>query len=200
MAFAHPFYFLRHGETHWNAAGTTQGQLCAGLNETGREQARRAAAALSGEPITQIVASPLERAFETARIVAEPHGLAVETDDGLMECHLGDHQGGPTGPWLREFFLGTYDPPGGETFAGFCDRVWAAMERAVARGPGTLLVAHGGLWIAAQSRVTLDPDLPRMPNALPMRVTPEAAVAPGRGLWRHAVCGAVVVADAPEAY
>ena len=187
----HPFYFLRHGETHWNASGTTQGQLCAGLNETGREQARRAAEALAGEPIARIVASPLERAHETARIVAAPHGLEVETDPALMECHLGEHQGGPHGPWLGEYFRGDYDPPGGETFAVFCDRVWAAMERAIARGPNTLIVAHGGLWIAARTRVAVDPDLPRMPNALPLHVTP------GPGRWRHRICGRPAPAAPP---
>ncbi|HET7408918.1 MAG TPA: histidine phosphatase family protein [Paracoccaceae bacterium] len=193
MAFAHPFYFLRHGETHWNAAGTTQGQFCAGLNETGREQARRAAEALSREPIARIVASPLDRAHETARIVAEPHGLSVETDEALMECHLGERQGTPNGPWLRDYFRGAYDPPGGETFPAFCDRAWAAMERAVARGPNTLIVAHGGLWIAARARVTVEPDLPRMPNALPLHVTPE----PGR--WRHRTCGELAPASPPDA-
>lgn len=194
MAFAHPFYFLRHGETHWNAAGTTQGQLCAGLNETGREQARKAAEALAREPIARIVASPLDRAHETARIVAAPHGLEVETDDALMECHLGEHQGGPHGAWLGEYFQGAYDPPGGETFTAFCDRVWAAMQRAVARGPNTLIVAHGGLWIAARTRVTVDPDLPRMPNCLPLHVSP------GPRLWRHRVCGTPAPAAAPESY
>ncbi|MEM7525488.1 MAG: histidine phosphatase family protein, partial [Pseudomonadota bacterium] len=47
MAFDHPFYFLRHGETTWNAVQRTQGQLDAPLSETGRRQARDAAAALA---------------------------------------------------------------------------------------------------------------------------------------------------------
>src|SRR5690606_8205001 len=112
----------------------------------------------------------------------------------LMECHLGERQGTPNGPWLRDYFLGDYDPPGGETFADFCERSWAAMERAVARGPNTLIVAHGGLWIAARTRVTVDPDLPRMPNALPLHVTPE----PGR--WRHSFCGELAPASPPDSY
>lgn len=194
MPFAHPFYFLRHGETHWNKAGTTQGQLNSQLNDTGREQARKAAEALAGEPIERIVASPLSRALDTAKAVAAPHGLDVETDPELMECHLGEHQGGPHGAWLGDYFRGEYEPPGGETFALFCDRVWAAMQRAVARGPNTLIVAHGGLWIAARTRVAVDPDLPRMPNALPLHVTPE----PGR--WRHRICGHLAPASGPQTY
>jgi broad specificity phosphatase PhoE len=194
MAFAHPFYFLRHGETHWNRSGTTQGQLDAKLNETGIAQAERAADALAGEPIERIVASPLSRALDTAGAVAARHGLPVDTDEDLMECHLGDHQGEPHGPWLGEFFRGSYAPPGGETFDQFRARVWAAMQRAVAGGPNTLIVAHGGLWIAARTYVAVEPDLPRMPNALPLRVTPEA------GRWVHRICGEPAPAGAPESY
>ncbi len=191
-AFAYPFYFLRHGETHWNKSGTTQGQLDAGLNETGIEQARRAAEALAGEPIERIIASPLSRALDTAKAVAARHGLPVETDSELMECHLGQHQGGPHGTWLGDYFRGDYDPPDGETFDRFRARVWAAMQRAVAKGPNTLIVAHGGLWIAARTYVAVDPDLPRMPNALPLHVTPE----PDR--WVHRICGRLQPAGAPE--
>lgn len=183
MAFDRPFYFLRHGETEWNRTGRTQGQLDAQLNETGRTQAARAAVALAPEPIERIIASPLSRALHTAQAVAEKHDIQVETDDALMECHLGEHQGGPHGPFLPAFFRGEYDPPGGETFVQFRDRVWAAMQRAVARGPNTLIVAHGGLWIAARQFVSMTPDLDRSPNALPLHVTPKGAV------WEHRVCG-----------
>ena len=194
MAFEHAFYFLRHGETEWNKTGRTQGQLDAQLNETGRAQAARAAEALADEPIVRIIASPLSRALHTAQAVAAKHGIEVETDDELMECHLGEHQGGPHGPFLPAFFRGEYDPPGGETFIQFRDRVWAAMQRAVARGPNTLIVAHGGLWIAARQFVTMTPDLDRSPNALPLHVTPAG------DHWTHRVCGEIEVKAAPLGY
>ena len=47
----------------------------------------------------------------------------------------------------------------------------------------TLIVAHGGLWIAARQYVELSPTLDRMPNALPLHVTPS----PER--WEHRICG-----------
>ena len=183
MAFDHPFYFLRHGETTWNAAGKTQGQLNSPLSDKGHTQARAAGEALKSEPIGRILASPLDRAFHTAEAVAAHHGIEIEPDPELMECHLGVHQGEPHGDWLAEYFRGEYDPPGGETFQEFCERVWAAMQRAVSKGPNTLIVAHGGLWIAARTYVSVDPDLPRMPNALPLHVTPAS------GMWSHRVCG-----------
>ena len=194
MAFDHPFYFLRHGETEWNRIGRTQGQLDSQLNDTGRAQAARAGEALADEPIARIVASPLSRTMHTAQAVAAYHDVELTTDDDLMECHLGDHQGGPHGPFLPAFFRGEYDPPNGETFIQFRDRVWAAMQRAVALGPNTLIVAHGGLWIAARQFVTMTPDLDRSPNALPLHVTPRGEV------WDHRICGGVTADANPIKY
>jgi probable phosphoglycerate mutase len=183
MPFDHPFYFLRHGETHWNRQRLTQGQTDAELNDLGRAQAERAAAALRGQSILRIVASPLRRAHETAKAVAAAVDVDVMLDPDLMECHLGDHQGDPHGPWLQDYFRGSYVPPNGELFDDFCARTWAAMQRAVALGPNTLIVAHGGLWISARRFVSVDPDLPRMPNALPLHITPDGEV------WRHRIVG-----------
>lgn len=183
MAFDHAFYFLRHGETHWNREGRTQGHIDAKLNDLGRAQAAQAAEALRGQPIARIVASPLSRAHDTAKAVALVLGLKVTLDPGLMECHLGDHQGDPHGPWLQDYFQGSYVPPNGEHFDDFCARTWAAMQRAVALGPNTLIVAHGGLWISARRFVSVDPDLGRMPNALPLHVVPEGDV------WHHRIIG-----------
>ena len=93
MSIDHPFYFLRHGETTWNAAGRTQGQLDAPLSERGRQQALAAAEALKGEPIDSIIASPLSRARDTAEAAADALGLSVTFDEELMEFHAGDWQG-----------------------------------------------------------------------------------------------------------
>lgn len=185
VSFPHPFYFLRHGETTWNASGMTQGQMNSPLSERGKAQAEAAGAALKDQPIERIIASPLDRARHTAEAVARAKGMEVETDPALMECHLGDHQGKPHGPFLRMYFDDAYDPPNGETFTQFRDRVWAAMAAAVARGPNTLIVAHGGLWIAARTHVSMTPDLARMPNALPLKVTPKA------GHWDHQIMGGI---------
>ncbi|MEX3008008.1 histidine phosphatase family protein [Hoeflea sp. TYP-13] len=183
MSFKYPFYFLRHGETEWNKTRRTQGQLDAQLNDVGREQARRAASLLQSEPIERIIASPLSRARHTAEAVAVHHEIEIMFDDDLMECHLGDHQGEPHGPWLPLYWTGEYDPPNGETYYEFAARVWAAMERAVSHGPNTLIVAHGGLWIAAREHVLIEPHLLPLPNAVPVHVTP------GGEKWQQRVLG-----------
>ncbi len=174
MAFDRVFWFLRHGETTWNAIGRTQGQLDAPLSDLGRAQALEAAAHLAKEPIRRIVASPLSRARHTAEAVAAATGAPLEFDPDLMECHLGTLQGQPRGEFVRDYFEGSWEPPGGEPYPVFAARVWAAMGRAVDRD-GVLIVAHGGLWHAANRHVEIAPKLWPMPNALPIRVTPGAA-------------------------
>lgn len=66
-------YLLRHGETDWNREGRLQGRTDIPLNQTGREQVRRAAEVLAARSphIDLIFTSPLARARESAGIVAE---------------------------------------------------------------------------------------------------------------------------------
>jgi probable phosphoglycerate mutase len=83
---------VRHGQTPWNVAGRWQGHADPGLSERGRGQAAELAAALRRElegRWARIVASDLRRARETAGILAESLGLAVETDARLRELDVG---------------------------------------------------------------------------------------------------------------
>ncbi len=180
----HAFYFLRHGETQWNKDRICQGQMDSQLNDTGRAQAEAAAEVLKDEPVERIICSPLSRTRHTAEAVAKHHDLEIVFDDDLMECNLGDHQGQPIGDWAPRYWTGDYAPPNGETFEQFSDRVWAAMQRAIALGPNTLIVAHGGLWIAANTIVQMNPPMRIPTNALPLHVVP------AKGVWRHRVLGA----------
>ena len=183
MALDHPFYFLRHGETTWNAEGRTQGQIDAPLSDLGRRQAMSAAEALRGEKIDRIVASPLSRARDTAEAAGAALGLSVEIDDELMEFHAGEWQGQLRGERIRAYFSKEMDPPGGETFAEFAERAWRAIRRAANASPNTLIVCHGGLWYAMSEFARLEPRLWPMPNALPIRVTP------GDPVWGAEVLG-----------
>ena len=54
-----------------------------GLAPEGREAAADLARTLARAPVAAVVASPLERAVETAEILAAPHGLPVSTDERL---------------------------------------------------------------------------------------------------------------------
>lgn len=174
MPFDHPFYFLRHGETTWNAIGITQGQLDAPLSDHGRRQAKDAAAILAAEPILRIVSSPLSRALDTAKAVAETTGAGIALDDELMEFNAGELQGKPRGEYVREYFSGNWTPPGGEPFDDFAAHAWRALRRAVSGGPGTLVVCHGGIWYAASRYVEITPRISPIANALPVRIAPAA--------------------------
>jgi broad specificity phosphatase PhoE len=55
------------------------------LSERGRDEAAVLAGILGSAPVSAVYSSPLERAVETARALAEPHGLEVLADDRLLE-------------------------------------------------------------------------------------------------------------------
>lgn len=173
-----PFWFLRHGETDWNAQGLSQGRTDIPLNAIGLMQAARAAEAMRWRGIATIVASPLDRAFRTAEIVAEAVGLPIATDEDLQEVAFGEQEGLPMGDWYDDWIEGRYTPAGGETFAGLVARGVAAINRATALPGPVLVVAHGALFRALRLALGHEPNV-RTPNALPILCTPPA----GGGAW-----------------
>ena len=78
---------IRHGQSTANATGVWQGQLDYPLSDKGREQARLAGRAFSSSPPDAVYASPLSRAYETARLIADEAGFEDEviTLSGLLE-------------------------------------------------------------------------------------------------------------------
>lgn len=86
-------YLVRHGETVDNALQIMQGQTHGCLNEKGREQARIVAERLAGEAFDAVVASDLQRAIQTAEIIAAPHGLPVVMTPLLRERDWGGFTG-----------------------------------------------------------------------------------------------------------
>lgn len=84
---------IRHGETIWNSEMRYQGHSDIPLSEVGRDQAKRLSARLAGEQIDHFYASDLSRAFETAEIVAAPHGKGVQKMEQLRETKFGAWEG-----------------------------------------------------------------------------------------------------------
>ena len=180
---AKPFWFLRHGETDWNAEGRSQGRTDIPLNAVGTAQARRAARTLAslGAPlgIASIVASPLSRARVTAEIAAEALGLPVSLDDDLAEVDFGEQEGLPMGDWYDDWIADRYTPDGGESFRQLRDRAVLAVNRALALPAPMLVVAHGALFRALRLEMGLEANI-RTPNALPLYLAPPA---PGEVAW-----------------
>jgi broad specificity phosphatase PhoE len=82
-------FLVRHGATVLTAEDRFAGATEVELSDEGREQVRRLAVRLSGEKIVAVYASPMGRTVETAQILAEPHGLEIQTRDGLREISHG---------------------------------------------------------------------------------------------------------------
>jgi probable phosphoglycerate mutase len=93
-------YFVRHGQTDWNAENRLQGQADIDLNALGREQAnengRKLAGLIPDPQDFDFVASPMKRTRETMERIRTAMGLeprAYRTDPRLVEVNFGDWQG-----------------------------------------------------------------------------------------------------------
>jgi len=165
-----PFWFLRHGETDYNAAGLSQGALDISLNATGRAQAAAAGPLLAGQGITSIVSSPMQRTRETTDIVNGFLRLPVQYEPDLREVIFGGMEGKPLLPWFPEWLEGRYTPPNAESFAQVLTRIDHAMEKILTPGP-LLIVAHGGVFRALRDLMNL-PKQGLTPNAEPLYCAP----------------------------
>ncbi len=120
---------IRHGHTHWNRAGRIQGRTDIALDDQAR--AELAMQKLPGDwGNAALVSSPLKRAFDTAKIIAD---RTPATDPALIEMNWGDWEG-KEGKILKddpqsgfrdiENWGWEYRPPNGESPA----EVWARLE------------------------------------------------------------------------
>jgi broad specificity phosphatase PhoE len=169
------FWFLRHGETDWNARQLSQGSVDVPLNETGLAQAHAAAARLVGLGICAIRSSPLSRARATAEIAAAALGLPIVFDEELREAAYGVREGQPMTDWFGRWIDGLETPDSAEPFATLRARAVGAIDRATepARPQPVLVVAHGGLFRALRASMGLAIDV-RTPNAVPILCSPAA--------------------------
>ncbi|WP_120007794.1 histidine phosphatase family protein [Teichococcus vastitatis] len=175
-----PFWFLRHGETDWNARGLSQGNVDIPLNSVGIAQAARAAEALRGKEIITIVSSPLSRARDTAEAAGAVLGLPVQVHDALREVSFGAQEGQEMSGWFNDWVEGHMTPEGAESFAALRERTVGAVNFCLGQPGPVLIVAHGALWRAFRAEAGLPANV-RTPNALPMWVTPPP---PGEEAWQ----------------
>ena len=173
MLLARAFWFLRHGETDWNAKNLSQGNVDIPLNPVGVAQAKTAAALLRNRGIRSIVASPLSRAHDTALAVGEAIGLPVHLEEELRENSFGVQEGQPMSEWFSAWVDGTATPEGAEPFMALRARAVRAINRAQERESPLLVVAHGALFRATRAEMNLPPNI-RTPNAVPFFCEPGA--------------------------
>jgi broad specificity phosphatase PhoE len=142
-------HLMRHGEVH-NPDGVLYGRLDGfHLSELGREMARLVAAHLETNDITHVVASPLERAQETAAPIAVGHEVEITTDVRVIESE-NQFEGRSVGlsdllhPRNWRLFTDITKPSWGEPYEDIAVRMLAAIAdaRAAARGHEAVVVSH----------------------------------------------------------
>ncbi len=144
-------HLLRHGEVE-NPASIIYGRLPGyHLSANGREMARAAAAYFSERAVVALFCSPLERAQETARPVAERLGLDIVTDDRLIESwnhfegmKFGVGDGALRRPENWPYLINPFRPSWGEPYQDVAARMLAMMATArdAASGQEAVCVSH----------------------------------------------------------
>lgn len=145
--------FVRHGETVGNREQIAHGQWESPLTDTGRQQAACTAEFIASldPPFDAVYASPLSRAHDTAAIIAERLGLAVQVHPGLKEGHLGVLEGVTYGELeafgfpKRAIADDHFDAHEGESPFQLATRVAAALHeiRSAHHGRRVVVVSHG---------------------------------------------------------
>jgi probable phosphoglycerate mutase len=151
-------YFIRHGETDWNAQARLQGQRDIPLNDVGRKQADevglRLRTLVPDVERLPFVASPLGRTRETMERLRRAIGLRPDDyamDERLKEITFGRWEGltwkevrarDPGGAKAREADKWGFVPPDGESYAMLTRRIepWLAEQSGE-----KVVVAHGGV-------------------------------------------------------
>ncbi|MBK1644267.1 histidine phosphatase family protein [Thiocapsa imhoffii] len=185
---------VRHGETDWNVTGVLQGWIDVPLNETGSMQSRMMAERWRDAGFTCIWTSPLQRAAQTAEILAVAWGLPPpRANADLKERHFGRIEGmskreiARRHPGLHEGIV-RRDPAcefeQGESLEHFVERVQRGVGEIARQHPGeaVLLVTHG--WVMDV--------LTRQIMGLPIDQTLEMKRKNGEALWLRVTPGLIL--------
>ena len=148
-------WLVRHGLPE-GVDGRCYGRHDLRLSPEGSIQASGIANRLASEPISHIYSSTLRRSVETAQVIAEPHGLPVQTVDALAEIHFGDLEGltyeeievrypDIFRAWMERPTEVTF--PNGESFRDMRQRVLDALESvlAISHSQTIAIVTHAGV-------------------------------------------------------
>jgi broad specificity phosphatase PhoE len=162
-------FLVRHGATSATQEDRFSGSSGAELSDEGRWQAARLGERLSHQNITAAYSSPLSRALDTARIIAEQCGLEPATRDGLREMGHGHWEGMKRRDVEEQFAVEyaaweadpfTFAPEGGESGLGVLARALPVIREIVTTHPGgrVLVVSHKAtLRLVLSSLLAFDP-------------------------------------------
>ena len=142
-------YVARHGQTVWNAQNKVCGITDVDLTEKGIEQAKTLAYLVESQNISLILSSPLRRAVDTSKIVANICNIPIEIDQRLIEQNYGIYEGVDR---KNEAFLNNkrnfaYKYPNGESMMQVAYRVYGLIDeiRYKYQKDNILIISHGGV-------------------------------------------------------
>jgi broad specificity phosphatase PhoE len=146
-------FLVRHGATLLSAEDRFAGATDVPLSDEGKQQAQRLSARLAGERVSGVYASDMSRTLDTARILAEPHGLEVQPRPGLREISHGhweqmtrqeveQHYPEEASEWEKDPY--TFAPSGGESGLAVTARALPVLIELVRThcGQGLIVVSH----------------------------------------------------------
>src|SRR5579862_758285 len=143
-------YFVRHGESEANSLGLSAGsEFDTPLTDKGRAQARRAGQDLKGKGIELVVASPMDRTLETAKIIAEEIGYdpnKILTHDSFVERGMGIYSRGSDEEYLKAAASGKPLHESVETAEAMHKRLLQGLDWINSfKQEKILIVSHGGV-------------------------------------------------------
>jgi alpha-ribazole phosphatase len=161
-------WLVRHGEAE-GASNRCYGHADPRLSPDGTLQANALARRLAAERVSKFYASTSSRAVETAQIVAQPHGMSVETFADLREIHFGDLEGLTYDEiergWPDIFQSWMTRPtetqfPNGESFIQMRKRALSALDSLLKshKNEAIVVVAHAGVIRAVLANALSIPD------------------------------------------
>lgn len=148
-------YITRHGQTLWNIDKRLQGSGNSKLTELGINQAKSLEERLRNIEIDVIYSSPLERAYETAKILRGNKEIEIVTDNGIREISFGEYEGNTEtellkigkGLEIKKIFDGEMKikSPGGESLEELYERTRISLNNILEKEKDKkiLVVSHG---------------------------------------------------------
>ena len=147
-------WFVRHGETEWNAAQRMQGRWNSDLSDLGREQADAHGQLLADKGIEAIVSSPLDRTRQTTESILRHVSASVSFDDRIVEWDCGDWSGYLYAEvkerWSEEYAALRADPfhyrgPGCENYPDMFERARPFVDDLLTRPERRIVVVSHGM-------------------------------------------------------
>lgn len=148
-------YFVRHGQTFWNAENKICGATDIALTELGHEQAKKTGRAIldAGIKADEILYSPLIRAKDTALHISDMTGIPAREEVRLKEQNFGKYESTPRDgqefAMAKRQFANRYE--GGESMLKLAQRIYNLLDELKEDDKTYILVAHNGIARVVQS-------------------------------------------------